>query len=94
MLAGTAVDRASLFADLLMAFDSYYGRFLRDGFGAFVASYEERMVHGGARVRFERGAKRVVATTVGVAADGALRVVPEGGTSEITLYTETVELLP
>jgi BirA family biotin operon repressor/biotin-[acetyl-CoA-carboxylase] ligase len=92
-LTGSEVDRAALFGALLTSLETYYLRFRVDGFAPLVSAYEERMLLMGRRVRFEREGSEVIASVAGVRADGALRVIPDGGGPELALVGETVEVV-
>ncbi|HEU4928972.1 MAG TPA: biotin--[acetyl-CoA-carboxylase] ligase [Candidatus Krumholzibacteria bacterium] len=92
ILTGVDWDRADVLADLLGTVEAYYDRFVRDGFGALLSSYEARLVQAGKRVSVERGGARVLGRVQGIARDGAL-VIRLDDASELELYSEHVEVV-
>lgn len=88
-IAGAPLDRAALFASLLEALETIYGRFRAGGFAVLREEYEHRLAWAGRRVAFDREGREETGRVTGVADDGALRVQSDGG-PEVLLYGETV----
>jgi len=92
-LTGSEWDRAFVLADTVGTVESYYDRFRRDGFGPLASAYESRLVQRGRAVAFDSGGERVHALALGVGPDGALRVRLDRDGSEVSLYSEIVEVV-
>jgi len=88
-LAGREFDRAALFADLLGAMETWYGRFRADGFGPLVSAFDERLRERGRRVRVVDGGSPGQGVVRGVVADGGLELDTDDGRR--VLHGETVE---
>ena len=85
LLGGAALDRAELAAGILTAMDGWYTLWARSGdqpileaFRAMALDLEGRRVRVVAGVGQE-GVEALTGTTAGLAGDGALRVLPDGG---------------
>lgn len=88
-IAGRPLDRAGLFVSILESLEATYGRFRAGGFPVLRDEYEARLAFAGRRVVFEREGRDETGRVLGVADDGALRVLPAEG-PETLLYGETV----
>lgn len=92
ILTGAAMDRSSVLADVIAGVETYYQRFLADGFGSLAGAYNARLNLTGRQIRFRRGDARFEATVTEVGRDGQLNVrLEDGRTAE--LQNEVVEVV-
>jgi BirA family biotin operon repressor/biotin-[acetyl-CoA-carboxylase] ligase len=78
-LIGRTPDRASVVTGLVVAIDRRYREFLRDGAGATVAAFRERVGFVGQRVRVSSGDDRIEGVAERIDDEGALHVREDGG---------------
>lgn len=90
ILTGATMDRAALLGDVLATVESYYQRFVADGFPALARAYENRLTLVGRTVSFVgAGGRGGRGRVTGVRDDGALLLEREDG-GVAALFGETL----
>ena len=80
LLSGRALDRAAVAARLVTALDGWYNVWVRDGAAGIIAAYAGCCPGlAGRRVRVHDAGGSWTGVTDGIASDGALHVVRDGG---------------